>query len=114
MSLSKADILGADDLPREEVPVPEWQGTVFVRTMTGEERDGFEQSIIDGEKRKLDNIRAKLAALTVVDENGERLFEEGDIAELGKKSAAALDRVFAVAQRLNGLTGEDVESLAKN
>ena len=33
---------------------------------------------------------------------------------LGDKSAAALDRCFAVAQRLNGFSSDDVEDLAGN
>lgn len=33
---------------------------------------------------------------------------------LGRKSAAALDRVFAAGQRLNGLTNQDVDELAGN
>jgi hypothetical protein len=48
------------------------------------------------------------------DENGERLFQEEDTFPLGGKSAAALDRIFTVAQRLNGLRDEDVQELAKN
>jgi len=35
----KADILAADDLPRVAVEVPEWNTTVWVREMTGSERD---------------------------------------------------------------------------
>jgi hypothetical protein len=62
----------------------------------------------------LRNIRAKLVALTVVDEDGNRIFSDEDAEALGKKSAAALDRIFAVAQRLSGLRPEDVEELAGN
>lgn len=117
MSLSRDDILGADDLPSEEVEVPEWGGTVWVRSMTGLERDVFEASLTQGagdKKVNLKNIRARLVSLTAVDEEGTRLFSDADIAELGAKSAAALDRVFSVAQSLNGLGNEDVEELAEN
>ncbi len=38
-ALTGEEILGADDLPTEVVPVPEWDGTVIVRTLTGAERD---------------------------------------------------------------------------
>ncbi len=62
----------------------------------------------------LQNIRAKLVALTVVDEQGNRIFKDEDVKWLGNKSAAALDRIFEVAQRLSGLRDEDVEELAKN
>lgn len=110
--LNKAAILAADDLPRESVTVPEWGGEVLVRTMTGTERDAFESSLLDKDKR-LENMRARLVSLTLCDESGERMFSDDEVTALGKKSAIALDRVFAVAQRLNGIGGEAVDT-AKN
>jgi len=116
--LTRDAILKAQDLPTEEVEVPEWGGVVRVRGLTGAERDAFEQSIVEqrgkNTRMNLRNIRAKLVALTVVDEEGNRVFSDEDAEALGKKSAAALDRVFAVAQRLSGLRPEDVEELAGN
>lgn len=118
MSLSRDDILGADDLPMEEVEVPEWGGSVFVRSMTGAERDQFETDLIsnntDDKSVNLKNMRARLVALCAVDDAGERLFSSQDATELGSKSAAALDRVFSRAQTLNGLGNADVEELAGN
>ena len=113
--LTKESILKADDLPRELVQVPEWGGSVFVRTLRGNERDNFEQSLV-GKKQKmsLENVRARFAVLTVCDESGTRLFTDADAKALGEKSAAALDRCFAVAQRLNGFSSDDVEDLAGN
>lgn len=116
--LTKDAILAADDLRKEIVLVPEWGGDVFVRSMTGTERDDFEQSVYNSNGKSKDtnlsNIRARLCALTMIGEDGERLFELADAIKLGKKSAKALDRVFSVAQNLNGLSGSDVEELAKN
>jgi len=83
--------------------------------MTGRERDSFEQGLLLGKgKVNLENVRARLCALTVVDDTGARLFKDKDVTELGNKSAAALDRVYEVAQRLNRISGEDVEELEKN
>lgn len=116
--LTRDAILHAEDLPRELVEVPEWGGSVYVRALTGAERDAFEASVVEqrgkSAKMNLRNIRAKLVALTVVGEDGKRLFSDADANLLGEKSAAALDRVFTVAQRLSGLRDEDVEDLAKN
>lgn len=63
---------------------------------------------------KLANVRARLVAMCLVGEDGRRLFEDGDIESLGSKGAAALDRVFAVARRLSGLSNRDLEELVKN
>ena len=114
--LTRDQILGADDLPKEEVPVPEWGGSVFVRTMPGKERDAWESQLLKGDPRdrqlNMDNVRARLASLTIVDAEGNRLFDLKDIEALGQKSAAALDRIWEVAQRLNRMSNEDVEELA--
>ena len=116
--LTKAAILAAADLKTEDVDVPEWGGSVRVRSFTGRERDAFEAGMVrgDGKDRKVDltNMRARLVGLTVIDETGQRLFSDEEIDLLGAKSGAALDRVFAVAQKLNGLSSDDVEELAKN
>ena len=116
MTLSRDDILKAQDIKIELVEVPEWGGQVYVKGMTGTERDAFESSIVQtrGKNSSVNmvNIRAKLAAQTICDEAGERLFSDADIRALGKKSANALQRVFDVAQKLSGITSDDVEELA--
>jgi hypothetical protein len=118
MLLTKDAILSANDLVTEDVEVPEWGGTVRVRAISGAERDAFEQAIVTRKGKNvttnLANIRAKMVALCVVDENGQRLFGDKDVLLLGTKSAAALDRVFTVAQQLAGLTDKDVDELAEN
>lgn len=110
--LTREQILQCDDLPRETVQVPEWGGEVQVRTMTGTDRDTFEASLI-GKEGRLENVRARLVSLALCDGEGHRLFSDADITVLGGKSAKALDRVFAVAQRLNGIGSDQVEA-AKN
>jgi len=116
--LNRDEILGINDLPTEDVFVPEWNTWVRVRGLTGAERDQFEQSIVEtrgkNTKVNLRNIRAKLVVLCCVDEQGNRIFRDEDAEVLGRKSAVALNRVFEVAQRLAGLRPEDVEELAGN
>lgn len=116
--LTRTEILNAPDLQSEEVAVPEWGGDVLVKGLTGAQRDAYEASIVKqvGGKPRMDmeNMRAKLIALCVVDENGTPIFTQADVDALGRKSGSALQRVFAVAQRLSGLATEDVEEAEKN
>lgn len=116
--LTREQILGATDIITEVVPVPEWGGEVLVRSLSGAERDRFEASIVDvrGKRRSVNllNVRARLVALAIVDESGQQVFRAGDVEALGAKSAAALSRVFDAAQRLSGLSDDDVEELKKN
>ena len=120
MLITKEEILGAEDLPSREVEVPEWSKDKKVRlgTMTGVDRDAYEASIYDvsGKDVKIirENFRSKLLARTIIDEKGKRLFTEKEVELLGKKSSKALDRLFPIAQELNGLRPEDTEKFTKN
>ncbi len=109
--LNRDEILNCSKLRSEVVQVPEWGGQVLVIEMTGKSRDMFELSTTGD---NFENSRAKLAACTVADEEGNLLFTQADILKLGDKSASALDRVFAVALKLNTMGKKDVEDLAKN
>ena len=117
----KETILGSDDLPIEPVDCPEWgvpDGTLFIRSLTGKQRDDFEQSMVTGRgknvKTDMQNIRAKLVARCLSDKDSNVIFGPDDIEALGDKSAAALDRCFNIAQRMNGLTDQDVKELEGN
>ncbi|MCP4597796.1 hypothetical protein [Neptuniibacter sp.] len=113
--LTRDQILSAEDNKTETVPVPEWGGEVIVAAMSGFARDRLEASIVGSQGgSNMVNVRAKFVAASLVDEKGELIFSDSDIQKLGKKSAAALSRVFAVSQRLNHVTDDDVEELAKN
>ncbi len=116
--LTRDQILAAQDLQQEEVAVPEWGGHVLVRGLTGRQRDAYEATIISQRgtdvKMNLSNARAKLVARSIVDADGKLLFGDDDVTALSNKSAAALERVFSVAQRLSGMSKEDIEELTKN
>lgn len=111
--LSKAAILAADDKKMVDVEVPEWGGNVKIRVMTGTERDRFEAEFVGGGK-SVDMVRAKLVAKCLCDDEGKRLFTEQEIPQLGEKSAAVLDKLFASCMKLNRFTKDDVEELAGN
>jgi hypothetical protein len=118
MTLTREGILKAEDLKKELVEVPEWGGDVYIRCMTGTERDTFESEAytVKGKNVEInrENFRARLLVRVVVDDKNERLFSDKDIASLGAKSAKCLDRLFTVAMRINGLSHDDVEELTKN
>jgi len=120
--LNRDQILAADDLLTEAVNVPEWGGEVLVRGLNGTGRDEFEASMITmrgpmGKEqaiRDTANIRAKLVARCIIGDDGEPMFTQSDVHELGKKSCAALDRIFEVAARLSGIADDDLEELGKD
>lgn len=125
--LTRDEIQQAKDTQIEPVEVPEWgkdedgsPKVVFIRGLTGTDRDDFEMNMIEtkGKKTELNlrNLRAKLIVRCAVDsedpEAAKKLFTIEDVEWLGRKSGMALQRCYAVAQRLSGLSAEDVEELA--
>jgi hypothetical protein len=110
MSLSREQILAADDIAKEPVQVPEWgDDVVIVKGMTGTERDEFEQSMRRNGELDLRNARAKMLVRVIVNEGGNRIFTDADAPSLGKKSGAILGRLYETAAKLSGL-GEEEEA----
>lgn len=114
--LNREQIFKTKDIKTEVVKVPEWNGSVTVKAMTATERDEYEATIYNADEKTTDlrNIRAKLCVKTIVDEKGELMFSEKDIVKLGKKSAAAIDRIYDVAARLSKISEKDQAEIAKN
>lgn len=117
--LSKDQILEASDLQTITVSVPEWGGDVQIRSMTGADRDEFESSMVKTDAAgnrvaDMSNHKAKLVAMTLVDEDGNRMFTQDDVTRLAMKSSAALTRVFESAQELNGIGVKADKAAEKN
>jgi hypothetical protein len=114
--LSAEQILKANDQADiKKIDVPEWGGFVYVRIMSGKERDRWELLVSKSvDKPQTANIRASLCAMTICDEKGKRVFTDNQIESLGAKSSTALDRVFSVSKTINRLSDDDLEELEKN
>lgn len=116
--LSREQILAAQDIRSETVPVPEWGGAVMVRGLTGRARDALEARFTDAkgtlDRKAQADFRAAFAAMTIVDESGDRLFSDDDIKALGEKSSVALQRVFDVAVRLSATDPESVDGIIED
>ena len=112
--LTREAILSAEDAPLEAVDVPEWGGTLYVRSMNGIERDSFDSWLVEVPADERTNQRGRIVALCACDAEGARLFTDDDINALGHKSAEALSRVADTAMRLNALSASDVEDIAEN
>lgn len=124
--LGREEVSKAEDQQYDEVPVPEWaprgdpdpeSWIMKLKGMTGAQRDHFEASMAprgNSKKPNMENFRARLIVQCAVDEEGNRLFNTGDIKMLGAKSAKAISRVFDKCQEMNGLSDSDVEELTED
>ena len=121
--LNREQLLTREELKTEKVNLGKGD-FVYVRQMTGRERDRFEQSMVkevkgDGDEihyeRSLEDFRAKLVVNTVCDENGKNLLQPEDYPVLSQNmSAARLELIVNAAQRLNRISEADKEALVKN
>ena len=122
--LKKNDLLKKWDLKVEKVELNDRGDFVYVREMTGRERDNFERSIMKEERDKkgaityvgnIRDFRAKLVVNATCDEKGNLLFAADEFEQLSQNmSAGALEKLVNVAQRLSGISEEDKEALTKN
>ena len=115
--LSADQLLACTDLQRERIDLGA-RGFVYVRGMTGKERDAWEASLMRGRgsERRADtrNARARLAVRCLVDEQNVRLFTDNDAERLGNIRVDYLQKIFEAAQRLSGVTDEDLDELGKS
>lgn len=98
--LGRDAVKSAVDVEFRDVDVPEWGGTLRLRTLTAEEAMQFAEG--DG---KFGHREAALRVimLCAIDEKGDRIFSDEDLPMLRKRSMKIILRVQRVAMELNGL-----------
>jgi hypothetical protein len=116
--LTAASILDIDDTRIEELYIPEWNGTVFLKSWSGNKRAQFENAVLQyrGNDVRVNTKQARqwAAVLSLCDKEGSLLFKTTQVKELDKKSSAALERIFKRVQAINGLDVEVQEELQGN
>ncbi len=100
------------DVAIEKVDCPEWGGHIFIRSITADKRDEFEQEF---QAEGAVGVRARLVAACMCDAEGKHLeVTPLQVKALGKKSSAVLDRLFGRCMVINGMRDEDVAVMEKN
>lgn len=121
--LNKKELLAKEKIEVKEVDLGNGD-FVYVKQMTGRERDQWERSLMKKKtdqngnvdyEQSLDDFRAKLAVNTVCDETGKLILSKDDYPILSQHmSAAKLEKIINVAQELNKISDKDKEGLVKN
>lgn len=114
--ITRDDLLNFDDSDVKAVEVPEWGGSVYIRSITVAEREAWEDRVIKLRKagESIAGLRAELVARTLSDSEGNRLLKDSDVAALSAKNSQVVDRLFEESLKFNGLTESDVEDLKGN
>jgi hypothetical protein len=102
-------ILQAQDCPSEAVFVPEWDCTVYVKRMSGKERDALDAETSKKPKDEAPEVWSyRLLTAAIVDENGQRVFTAEDVEALQSKCARATSELFLKACKVNGYVSTEV------
>ncbi len=125
MTLTKEQMLAGAGVQIEQVDLSKeiGEGSVtYVKGLTADERDDYETSIIkvgkDGapmlDKLSGMQARSKLIVKCQCDENGVRVWEDTDADAVGALSGKIVTKIFVKAQRLSGLSLDDMKEITKN
>lgn len=105
--LGRDAILGAVDLKREEVEVPEWGGKVLIQELTAGQAEGFGYDMLnaDGEMdaRKTRGQMFRAIRMGVIDAEGNPVFNRNDQKALEDKSMSACQLVANKILSLSGM-----------
>lgn len=115
--LTGEQLLGAPRARPVPVPLPHLgpDACVYVRSLRACELDELQFVWADEKEREQDpNYRGRLVALCACDEAGAPLFGEHQAAQLAQLDVALVDPIVEAAQKLNGLSAREKESLRKN
>lgn len=100
--LTAEEILSADDVQYRTVAVPEWKGSVRVRTLSADEVSDYVEAINGVQKRDSLSI---MVFRSLVKADGSQLFtDQAQLTPLKRRSMAAFVRLQEVILELNGLS----------
>ena len=117
----------AKDYEKEEVKVPEWGVTVYIRSMTARHADDMQirylrmrsdDSFHEGkikEPEVLRDLKVIMVSYCLADEYGALLFDDDEGREILRgKSSAVIDHLYEIAAMLNKMTDEAIDTEKKD
>jgi len=110
--MNRDAILNADDIVMESIYVKEWDGTVNLRVMSGVARERWEDKASSSEN--VEGAVGRLLVECICDDDGNLIFTDADIEQLGEKACGPLINLFEKACELNTLTRMEVNQVAGN
>lgn len=115
--LTRNDVTSNKKISITEVEVPEWDGIVCIKELTIEERLAFDAKYTDSEG-KFKNVNDpemiyELLRKCLVDEDGNKLFEDSDVEIMKQKSGPVMQRLFLKVININYLSQLSIDETKK-
>lgn len=113
---SAAEILDKKDYTIEPIEVPEWGENLFIKSVTGEQREEIEVKSqgLRRDPEKYKGLKARCVIYGLCNVDGENIFVDAHLEKLAKKDGRILDEVSQTILKLSGMTEEEVKDIAGN
>lgn len=108
-------ILQSDDFRYEEIEVPEWGGSLRLKSLSGTERTAVIR-MLNQKKDTVDGVYEKVIIFSAVDADGRKIFEDNQstLSILQGKDAGVTQRIAMKALELSGLGPNSKDDAEKN
>jgi hypothetical protein len=116
--LDKAGILAINDTKIEELFVPEWNSTVYIKSLKLNELLDYLNKVSQfqkegtGSSEQVTEVELTFIGYALCDQDGNKLFNKDELTALAGKNALAISRIFSAAKVLSGM--EEEKSNPKN
>ena len=110
--LTRDDLLSPAALKRKRVKLR--RGEVFVREMTGAERENYFNELLSGsdEIKMVPGVQARLVCMCTVDENMNQVFNDDDTDAINRAmSGAMIQEIVLAILALSAVTETDAEDI---
>jgi hypothetical protein len=119
--LTKKQIKDSKDVTVTPVHIPEWGGAINIRKLTISDfavledlANQVKKAEAEGRKQDVQDMVAKYLMLAAVDEKGDKLFSDDDLAWLREKNGDVMLRLFQFIRRDSGLDEKERSDMRKN
>lgn len=109
--LKKEDLLGLT-LAEKIVELP--TGEVKIREFTTADREKFEVLAMNTQKGSAQNMKAKLIAISVMNDAGTRMFGDDEVAKIAQMPSSTTELLFNEILTLNGMGAGILEDIEGN
>lgn len=112
-ALTFSEAMKIEDLPLTPIPIPEWNGSVMVRTLRAKEK--MELLLLWEKQKDGKTIRIQTLKRTLANPDGsDFLADDLACAAMMEKNNKVVERLFDASLDLNRVDSEKVEELEKN
>ena len=119
MLTSRTELLGLSKRRYKTIEVPNLGLEFRIQSLTAREKSEYETALLTKTGRgvsreRLNDAARRLMVLCLVDSDGRRLLEPGDVGELAEMDSIVAAKIYNECQTHCGFNEDDIEQIVKN